>query len=574
MAVKKDNINEEIQKFGSKYLSDTVNDMVNNITTATKLRPQAFRYLAEDNTELEYIPFGIPELDKGLSGGLPRKTVVEIYGPPGGGKSFLACYRSAASVTSNFGNVTVYDIENAFNRDRAESLGVATNRVMINNTFDTGEQVLSAICEQLYNAQYKKMGKTMPRWADLIILDSIAALGSRNEMEADFIQDIQGVDEKSGPKQMPAARARMISAFQGKMIRAINNSDGIWNEIMPCTFMPDNSLYSFLPVDKEIPESLLEDLSETIKVRQSIIDPKNPDLWKAVWYAQNRRDKLNKYVQELSKIVGDEALVLGETIENKNDKEYAKLKKIITDNYNCNKIMMKLDIIATEIFKGKNILPETQKSVKDFERMTNGYIYDRPGNKGLPVAHYNPGPTIIIINQVRIGNLASFTGPTIERPGGYAFKHIDGTVLYVTPMMSKSKGEVKSPDGQTTAGWKSNVLIEKSRFTPPKNNFEIVIPFTQDDIDAFSEFMSDCQKLGLWYYSRKTFLLPKDGSIIKTKDEEEWKTKLLEEGLAYLQQELKYSDDKMVPIYEALAEQVTKEILENESEEIEEDAEY
>ena len=139
MAVKKEKstVDEETQKFHSKYLSDAVNAMVNNITTATKLPPTAFKYLADDDGEIEYISLGIPELDKGLKGGLPRQTVVEIYGPPGGGKSYLACYKSAASVTKNFGNVWIYDIENAFNRERAEDLGVATNRLIINNIYDS-----------------------------------------------------------------------------------------------------------------------------------------------------------------------------------------------------------------------------------------------------------------------------------------------------------------------------------------------------------------------------------------------------------------------------------------------------
>ena len=133
MAIKKDkNIDdEENQKFGSKYLSNTVNDMINNVISTNKLTPKAYKHLADSEESTEYIPLGVPELDKGLNGGLPRKTIVEIYGPPGGGKSYLGCYKAAASVTKNFGNVLLYDIENSFNRERAESLGVATNRILI-----------------------------------------------------------------------------------------------------------------------------------------------------------------------------------------------------------------------------------------------------------------------------------------------------------------------------------------------------------------------------------------------------------------------------------------------------------
>lgn len=565
MARKETFVDEENQKFSSKYLSDAVNSMVNNVTKATKLPPGSFKHLAEDDSEKEYISLGIPELDKGLNGGLPKQTIVEIYGPPGGGKSFLACYKSAASVTKNFGNVFLYDIENAFNRDRAEALGVATNRMIINNIYETGEQVLSAICSQLYDEHYyKKTGKPQPRWADLIIIDSIAALGSRNEMEADYIQDIDGIDEKSGPKQMPASRARMISSFQGRLIKSLNNSAGLWMETMPGTFLPDNSFYSFMPSDQDISDALIEDINNVVKTRQSIVsDPKHPNLWKVVWMTQNRRDKLDKYIVELSVITGeDEAFKLKDLIENTNEKDYINLKNQIDEKFNCNKIMMKIDKIMDELLSGKNMLPPTPKSVSDFEVMTRGYIYDTLNNKGLPVAHYNPGPTIIIINQVRIGNIGSFTGTTIERPGGYAFKHGAGTVLYVTPITNRSKGEVKSSDGQSVAGWKSNVVVEKSRFTIPKKSFEMIIPFISDDIDAFSAFMSDCQKNELWDIVRKFYCLPRDGSLIKTKDENEWKEFLLQEGLSYLQRQMNYSDNDMIPIYEALDEQVSNNAFE------------
>lgn len=573
MAVKdKDFFDEDKQKFHSRYLSNTVNDLMNNITSTTKLSPNSFKHLASDDTNIEYIPLNIPELDKGLHGGLPRQTVVEIYGPPGGGKSYLACYKAAASVTQNYGNVCIYDIENAFNRERAEALGVATNRLMINNKYETGEQILTAICEQIYNTNYKKKGIPIPRWADLIIIDSIAALGSKNQMEADFIQDIDGADEKSGPKKVPASRAMMISDFQGKLTRAINNSDGIWPEEMPGSFLPDNSFYSFLEENRDIPDSLLQDIDECLKIRQSVLDPKHPDLWKAIWYTQNRRDKLDKYFLELSDIVDeDKCKELSLAIENKKIKEYYRIEKNIKDNYDCEKLISNINLIANELFKGKNILPPTLNSVKEFEVMTNGYIYDHLTSKGLPVVHYNPGPTIIIINQVRIGNIGGFTPTTVERPGGYTFKHAAGTVLFVTPMTSKLKGEIKSEDGKVITGWKSSVLIEKSRFTIPKNKFDIIIPFVDIEIDVFDEFMLNCQKAELWSYSRNYYNLPKNGSIIKTKDQSEWKEKLLEEGLQYLQKEMGYDDIKMLDIYAALGEQIAKAALEENKEESEDE---
>ena len=576
MALKKNknDVNENNQQFNSKYLSNAVNDLMTNITAATKLPPNAFKHLAEEDEEIEYIPLGVPELDKGLNGGLPRQTVVEIYGPPGGGKSYLACYKAAAAVTQNYGNVCIYDIENAFNRQRAEALGVATNRLMINNIYETGEQVLTAVCEQIYNTDYKKKGLPIPRWADLIVIDSIAALGSRNQMDADFIQDIDGIEEKSGPKKMPASRAMMISDFQGRLVKSINNSAGIWPETMPGTFLPDNSFYSFLSEDQHLPDSLIEDIKEALKVRHTVLDPKHPDLWIAVWMAQNRRDKLDKYFVELKNIIGeDKSNEFYLSIENKKTTDYHKLKNIIKDNYECGRLVMKIDNIVTDILKGKKILPATPDVVKDFEIITNGYIYNELTNEGLPIAHYNPGPTLIILNQVRTGNIGGFTPTTIERPGGYTFKHAAGTVLYVTPITSKSKGEIQTEDGKSVAGWKSRVLVEKSRFAAPKNTFEMIIPFIDAGLDEFNEFMSDCQKMELWSYSRNYYNLPKDGSIIKTKDEFEWKERLLEEGLSYLQKSINYGDDQMAPIYAALSEQLVQAAIEDDGES-EENNEY
>jgi hypothetical protein len=61
--------------------------------------------------------------------------------------------------------------------------------------------------------------------------------------------------------------------------------------------------------------------------------------------------------------------------------------------------------------------------------------------------------------------------------------------------------------------------------------------------------------------------LPKDGSIIKTKDELEWKEQLMENGLTYLQKQLNYSDDKMIPIFQALEAQLANMIMDEDSDE-------
>jgi len=582
MAVKKEKtLNEESQKFESKYLSQAVNDSMNNIITANKLPGNSFTHLANVEEPREYIPLSIAELDQGLKGGLPRQTVVEIYGPPGGGKSYLGCYRAAASVTQNYGNITIYDIENAFNKERAEDLGVATHRVVVNTLYETGEQVLGAICDQLYDPNYAKKhnGQQQPKWADLIVIDSIAALGSKNALEADLVGEVIGNAEKAGPKARVATNATMITQYSLKLIRAMHHCAGVWEETMPGSFLPDNSLYSFLPEDDEIPESLLLDIDNVLKVRQALIDTKKPEqmsnLYKYIYYAQDRRDRFDSYIKELTELTDEDlANRLSDIILNKKEKAYHEIKKEFIEHKNAIRTFHKLDKIMDDLLAGRNILPPTPEAVKDFEKIMKGYIFGQQCLKGYPVVHYNPGPTVVIINQVRVGNIGSFMGTTIERPGGYAFKHAAGTVLYVVPMASKSKGEVRTEDGSGIAGWKSEVIIEKSRYAVPKTKYEMIIPFVTQDIDEFSEFMSDCQKMELWDYLRKTYCLPKDGSIIKTKDELEWKEQLMEVGLTHLQKQLNYTDDKMVPIFQALETQLANMTMDEDSDESDEEDAY
>jgi RecA/RadA recombinase len=575
MAVKKEKImSEENQSFESKYLSDAVNDSMNNIIKSNKLPGNSFTHLANIEEDRQYIPLNIAELDKGLNGGLPRQTVVEIYGPPGGGKSHLVCYLASSSVTRNYGNVMIYDIENAFNQERAEDLGVATHRVVVNKRYETGEQVLGAICDQLYDPDYGKKhnGQLQPKWADLIVLDSIAALGSKNALEADLVGEVIGNAEKAGPKARVATNATMIAQYSVKLIRAMHFCYGLWNETMPGSFLPDNSLYSFLPEDNQISEALMNDIDAVLKTRQSLIDMKKPEqlsnLHKYVYYAQDRRDRFDSYIKELTELTDEDlANRLSTIILNKKEKNYHEIKDELLNHKNAIKTFQKLDNIMDDLLAGKPILPPTPDVVKEFETMIKGYLYGQQCLKGLPVVHFNPGPTVAIVNQVRVGNIGSFMGTTIERPGGYAFKHAAGTVLYVVPMISKSKGEVRTEDGKDVAGWRSKVVIEKSRYTAPKTDYDFVIPFVKQEIDAFSEFISDCQKVELWDYTRKAYCLPKDGSIIKTKDELEWKEQLMENGLTYLQKQLNYSDDKMIPIFQALEAQLANMIMDEDSDE-------
>jgi RecA/RadA recombinase len=554
MAIKK---NEE--KFHSKYLSNTVNDYLNNVITSSKLPAGAIKSIADEGfTDKIVVPTRIPELDRLLKiGGIPRQTIAEFYGPPGGGKTFLA-EMITGSITQNYGNAIFFDIEGSFNRERAESLGVVSNRLHIAPFFETGEQILQAICNLLYNPIWEKQGKIFPRFYDLIVLDSVAALGSKNDMEADLIGETH-LTKDAGPKIMPASRARMISLFQPRLLSTMQQSNGLWVEMMQGTFLPTNEFYSFTKKDGHLSEELLTDLNEVINQRKSLVKKGNEDnAYKTIYAAAHRRDTLDKLLKELSKNLDlDTVDKLSNSIINKKQKDFKEIRESIISNSGSleevmTKAFSKLEKILDDIMDNKHILPTVPDSVKDLEIKANGYVYDDINEKGLNVVHYNPGPILIIINQVRTGNIGSFTGTTTERPGGFAFKHAASNILYIEQINSKAKGQVNADDGESVAGWRSKVTIEKSRYAAPKASCEIVIPFVDIDINLFTQFMSECQKFGLWDISRKNYVLPKDGSIIKTKDEYEWKMLLFEQGLKYLQKEMNYSDEQMAPIYEAL----------------------
>lgn len=554
MAVKK---NEE--KFHSKYLSNTVNDYLNNVITSSKLPSGAIKSIADEGfTDKPVIPTRISELDQLLKiGGIPRQTIAEFYGPPGGGKTFLA-EMITGSVTQNYGNAIFFDIEGSFNRERAESLGVVSNRLHIAPFFETGEQILQAICNLLYNPIYEKQGKIFPRFYDLIVLDSVAALGSKNDMEADLIGETH-LNKDAGPKVMPASRARMISLFQPRLLSTMQQSNGLWVEMMQGSFLPNNEFLSFAKKDNHLSEELLKDLNEVISQRKSLVKKGHEEnSHKIIYTAAHRRDSLDNLLKELSKNLDSETIDKVEnSIINKKQKDFKEIKDSIISNSGSledvmSKTFSKLEKISEDIIDNKPILPAVPNSVKDLEMKANGYVYEDINDKGLQVVHYNPGPILVIINQVRTGNIGSFTGTTTERPGGFAFKHAASNILFIEQIQSKSRGQVSGDDGETVAGWRSKVTIEKSRYAAPKASCEIVIPFVDIDINIFTQFMSDCQKNGLWDISRKNYVLPKDGSIIKTKDEYEWKMLLLEHGLKYLQKQMSYSDEQMAPIYEAL----------------------
>ena len=123
---------------------------------------------------VEVIPTGSLSLDIALGiGGLPKGRVIEIYGPESSGKTTLTLH-AIAEVQKAGGIAAFIDAEHAFDRSYAEKLGVDTENLLISQP-DNGEQALE-ITENLIRSGA----------IDIIVIDSVAALVPRSEIEGEM----------------------------------------------------------------------------------------------------------------------------------------------------------------------------------------------------------------------------------------------------------------------------------------------------------------------------------------------------------------------------------------------------
>lgn len=149
---------------------------------------------------IEAIPTGSIALDIALGiGGVPRGRVIEIFGPESSGKTTLAQHIIAEA--QKMGGVCAFiDAEHAFDPVYAARCGVNTNDLLVSQP-DTGEQALE-ICEMLVRSNA----------IDVIVIDSVAALVPRAEIEGDM------------GDSMPGMQARLMSQALRKLSGAISKS--------------------------------------------------------------------------------------------------------------------------------------------------------------------------------------------------------------------------------------------------------------------------------------------------------------------------------------------------------------
>ncbi|MDD5613695.1 MAG: recombinase RecA [Candidatus Omnitrophica bacterium] len=146
------------------------------------------------------IPTGALTLDYALGiGGVPRGRIVEIYGPESGGKTTLAL-NIISEAQSGGGIAAFIDAEHALDPTYASKIGVNLDDLLISQP-DTGEQALE-IAEHLVRSNA----------VDIIVVDSVAALVPRAEIEGDMGDSFVGL------------QARLMSQAMRKLTAAISKS--------------------------------------------------------------------------------------------------------------------------------------------------------------------------------------------------------------------------------------------------------------------------------------------------------------------------------------------------------------
>ena len=150
---------------------------------------------------ISVIPTGSIALDVALGiGGLPRGRVVEIYGPESSGKTTVALH-AVANAQAAGGIAAFIDAEHALDPDYAKKLGVDTDSLLVSQP-DTGEQALE-IADMLIRSGA----------LDILVIDSVAALGPRAEIEGEMGDSHVGL------------QARLMSQALRKITGALSNSN-------------------------------------------------------------------------------------------------------------------------------------------------------------------------------------------------------------------------------------------------------------------------------------------------------------------------------------------------------------
>ena len=154
---------------------------------------------SQGKMNVECIPSGSIALDMALGGGYPKGRIIEIYGPESSGKTTLTLH-AVAEIQRSGGTAAFVDAEHALDPVYAQRIGVDVESLLVSQP-DNGEQALE-ITETLIRSGA----------VDLIVVDSVAALTPRAELEGDMGDAHMGL------------QARLMSQALRKLTGAISRS--------------------------------------------------------------------------------------------------------------------------------------------------------------------------------------------------------------------------------------------------------------------------------------------------------------------------------------------------------------
>ena len=161
---------------------------------------EAIRRLGDNSVSaVEVIPTGNIMIDRALGvGGFPRGRVVEIYGPESSGKTTLTL-TAIAQAQKRGGLAAFIDVEHALDPQYAQKLGVNLDELLVSQP-SSGEEALR-ICETLVRSNA----------LDVIVLDSVAALVTKSELEGEIGDAVVGAQAR-----LMSNALRKLTAFISK----------------------------------------------------------------------------------------------------------------------------------------------------------------------------------------------------------------------------------------------------------------------------------------------------------------------------------------------------------------------
>jgi recombination protein RecA len=151
------------------------------------------------HAKVDTMPTGSISLDLALGGGFPQGRIIEVYGPESSGKTTLTLH-AIAEIQKRGGTAAFIDAEHALDPSYAQRIGVDIQNLLLSQP-DNGEQALE-ITETLVRSNA----------VDLIVVDSVAALVPRAEIEGDM------------GDSLPGLQARLMSQALRKLTGVINRS--------------------------------------------------------------------------------------------------------------------------------------------------------------------------------------------------------------------------------------------------------------------------------------------------------------------------------------------------------------